>query len=69
MARKSWLDRFLEILTEARQNARLTRAELAERVGVSPQAVLAWERGLSLPGLRVFFELAPVFGWRVPAQR
>ena len=34
-------------LKEARKKARLTQAELAEKVGITQQMVYAWEKGIS----------------------
>ncbi len=42
----------------ARRRARgLTQGQVADRMGVSPQAVSKWERGLSCPDLIFFDEL------------
>ncbi len=38
-----------EIISEKRQNKRLTQEELASRLGVTAQAISKWERGLGLP--------------------
>lgn len=32
-----------------RQNQNMTQDELASRLGITPQAVSKWERGISLP--------------------
>ena len=40
---------FAERLSESRQNGMMTQEELAASIGVTPQAVSKWERGISLP--------------------
>jgi putative transcriptional regulator len=44
----------------------MTQAELAERVGVTRQTILAIEQGRYSPSLEVAFRIAAVFG--VPIQ-
>jgi transcriptional regulator with XRE-family HTH domain len=45
---------FATRLTRAREAANLTRADLADAVGVSRSAVAAWESGRLIRGERVF---------------
>lgn len=49
-------------LTELRKNARLTQAELAEKINYSDKSVSKWERGEALPDLKVLTHLAELFG-------
>lgn len=44
-----------------RKKAGLSQAELAEKLGVSPQAVSKWESGKNLPDIDTFCELAWLF--------
>jgi putative transcriptional regulator len=45
----------------------MTQAELAERVGVTRQTILAIEQGRYSPSLEVAFRIAAVFG--VPLEQ
>ena len=49
-------------LIELRRNARLTQAELAEKINYSDKSVSKWERGEALPDLKVLTQLAELFG-------
>lgn len=40
-----------EKISQSRQNQKMTQEEFASRLGVTPQAVSKWERGLSLPDI------------------
>lgn len=44
-------------LKEARKNAGLTQAELAEKICVSRQAITKWESGKGIPAV----EITPLF--------
>jgi putative transcriptional regulator len=46
-------------------NGEMTQAELAERVGVTRQTVIAIEQGRYSPSLEVAFLIANVFGVRL----
>ena len=48
-------------------SAEMTQAELAERIGVTRQTVIAIEQGRYSPSLEVAFKIARVFG--VPLER
>lgn len=48
-----------KLLTQ-RQALKLTQEELASRIGVTPQAVSKWERGLSLPDVELFYQLGKI---------
>ena len=45
-----------------RKKCNLTQMELADRMGVSYQAVSNWERGSSMPDISKLPELAGIFG-------
>ncbi|AZP73470.1 XRE family transcriptional regulator [Pseudomonas poae] len=46
------------IITEAREKQGLNQSELARMLGVTPQAVQAWESGRSLPRPKKLVEIA-----------
>jgi putative transcriptional regulator len=48
-------------------NGEMTQAQLAERIGVTRQTVIAIEQGKYSPSLEVAFKMAEVFG--VPLER
>lgn len=50
-----------ENISQLRRSARLTQAELAEKLNYSDKAVSKWERGDSIPDVIVFSELAELF--------
>lgn len=45
-------------LSNCRQDRNLTQEELAGRLGITPQAVSKWERGVSLPDISMLADLA-----------
>ena len=51
-----------EIIAQKRKEKKLTQEELAERMGVSAQAVSKWENGLSCPDITLLPPLAALFG-------
>ena len=48
-------------ISELRKEKGITQEELAERLGVSPQAVSKWENDLSCPDIMLLPELAKLF--------
>ncbi len=51
---------FAEKLSESRQNGMMTQEELAACIGVTPQAVSKWERGVSLPDTGLLSDLCQI---------
>ncbi len=49
-------------IAAARKKNRLSQAELAKHVSISPQAVGKWERGESLPDITTLHRLAEILG-------
>ena len=49
-------------LSKFRKNARLTQAEIAEKLNYSDKAVSKWERGESVPDLYILKQLADFYG-------
>jgi transcriptional regulator with XRE-family HTH domain len=52
---------------ELRKKKGVTQDELAEQMGVSPQAVSKWETGLNCPDILILPQLAAFFGVTVDA--
>ena len=52
-------------LREFRARYRMTQEDLARRVGVTRQTIIAIENGKYLPSLRLAFKLAKVFEVRI----
>lgn len=51
-----------KFIKQARKGLGLTQGHLAERLGVSPQAVSKWERGDNLPDVGLMPDLAEMLG-------
>lgn len=49
-------------ITSARITSGLTQAQLAERVGVAPQQIGAWERGERKPKIDALMRIAHALG-------
>lgn len=49
-------------ITELRKSQKLTQAELADKINYSDKSVSKWERGDSLPDLKVLKKMADLFG-------
>ena len=45
-----------------RHSASMTQEQLADRLGVSPQAVSKWESGTNMPDIQILPELSVIFG-------
>ncbi len=52
-------------LRELRARYRMTQEELARRVGVTRQTIIAIENGRYLPSLKLAYKLAKVFNMRI----
>ncbi|WP_195985754.1 helix-turn-helix transcriptional regulator [Clostridium sp. D33t1_170424_F3] len=50
-----------EKISDLRKQKKMTQDELAEKMGVSSQAVSKWETGLSIPDLPILIELSDFF--------
>ncbi len=49
-------------LAEARRARNMTQMELAEKLGISFQAVSSWERGNTMPDIAKLPEIAEILG-------
>ena len=52
-------------LRELRARFNMSQEELAKRVGVTRQTIIAIEKGKYLPSLRLAFRIARVFGMKI----
>ncbi len=52
-------------LRELRARYRMSQEELARRVGVTRQTIIAIENGKYLPSLKLAFKIAKVFGMKI----
>ena len=50
------------VIKELREKKKITQLELAEKLGVSRQAVAKWERGESVPDIDCCMKLAEIYG-------
>ena len=50
-----------EKINSLRKQRNMTQDELAEKMGVSSQAVSKWEKGLSIPDIPILIELSDFF--------
>lgn len=54
-----------QILLEARKNARLTQAELAQRIGADKSYISRIEKGITVPSVATFYRIANALGLNV----
>lgn len=59
--------RFCAVVTELREKKKLSRDKLAERVGVSPDVVAAWEDGTQFPDQEHLYLLAKALKVKIGA--
>ncbi|MEA4905827.1 MAG: helix-turn-helix transcriptional regulator [Petrimonas sp.] len=62
---EAWEDYNAQILMNARKNAHLTQAQLAERVGVDKGYISRVERGLIVPTIGTFYKIVAAMGLSV----
>lgn len=62
MDKASGLKQIGSRLSVYRQNRNMTQEELAGRIGVTPQALSKWERGLSLPDISMLADISRILG-------
>lgn len=62
---EAWEDYNAQILHDARKNARLSQAELAQRIGADKGYISRIERGLIVPSIATFYKLAAAMGLSV----
>ena len=62
---KAWEEYNAQILLDARKNARLTQAELAERIGADKGYISRIERGITVPTVATLYEIAAAMGLTV----
>ncbi len=53
---------FSKNLRKLRQEKKLTQEQVAEKLGVSPQAVSRWETGVTFPDIMLLPEISKVYG-------
>ena len=51
-----------QFIAECRKEAKLTQAQLAERLGITDKAVSKWERGIAMPDTSIMLELCDILG-------
>ncbi len=56
------IDNFGKRIADARHETGLTQKDLADKVGVTAQAVSKWERGSSCPDIAILDEIAETLG-------
>lgn len=61
----AWEEYNAQILLDARKNAGLTQAELAERIGADKGYISRVERGLTIPTVATLYKIAAAMGMTV----
>ena len=59
---KAWEEYNAQILLDARKNARLTQAELAERIGADKGYISRVERGITVPTVATLYKIVAAMG-------
>lgn len=62
---EAWEDYNAQILHDARKNAKLSQAELAQRIGADKGYISRIERGLIVPSIATFYKIAAAMGLSV----
>ena len=56
-----------DVISQSRQNKQMTQEEFASRLGVTPQAVSKWERGIGIPDITLVEGICTVLNINDPA--
>lgn len=67
MVKKKMFENIGSFLREKREERGLSQTEVAEALGVKPQFVSNWERGMSSPPLRLLRLVMKIYG--IPDQQ
>lgn len=59
---QAWEEYNAQILLDARKNAGLTQAELAERIGADKSYISRVERGLTIPSIATMYKIVAAMG-------
>lgn len=62
---KAYEEYSAQILQDARRHARLTQAELAQRIGADKSYISRIEHGTTVPSISVFYRIAAALGLKV----
>lgn len=62
---RAWEEYNAQILMDARKNAHLTQAELAQRIGADKSYISRIERGLTVPTVATLYKIAAAMGMTV----
>ena len=65
---QAWEEYNAQIILDARKNAGLTQAELAERIGANKGYISRIERGLTVPTVSTLYKIAAAMGLTVTLQ-
>ena len=65
---QAWEEYNAKVLLDARKNAGLTQAELAERIGSNKSYISRVERGLTIPSVATLYRIAAAMGLVVTLQ-
>ena len=65
---QAWEEYNAQVLLDARKNAGLTQAELAERIGSNKSYISRVERGLTIPSVATLYRIAAAMGLVVTLQ-
>jgi len=65
---EAWEDYNAQVLHDARKNAKLSQAELAQRIGADKSYISRIERGLIVPSIATFYKIAAAMGLSVELQ-
>lgn len=55
------MEKFEERFVRLRKENNLTQEDVANKLGISPQAVSKWENGISMPDISLLVDIASMF--------
>lgn len=55
------MEKFEERFVKLRKENNLTQEDVANKLGISPQAVSKWENGISMPDISLLVDIASMF--------
>lgn len=65
---EAWAEYNAQVLLDARKHAKLTQAEVAQRIGAEKGYISRIERGQTIPSVATFYKIAAAMGCTVVLQ-